>query len=67
MDKQTNQPDKWEELLEVQIKILKQCQNDKNITSCTPCDKLLDCEIRNNYIKAVYESMNKGSGGGFEF
>jgi len=31
------------------------------------CIKILECEIRDKYIKAVYESMNKGSGGGFEF
>jgi hypothetical protein len=27
----------------------------------------LDCLVRKEYIKAVYESMNKGAGGGFEF
>ena len=59
--------DQWEELLEVQIKIIQECQVSKNLKSCTPCDLLLECVTRKAYIKAVYESMNKGSGGGFEF
>lgn len=67
MSNQIDQLDKWEELLEVQIKILKECQSTKNLKSCTPCEFLLECETRKNYIKAVYTSMNKGSGGGFEF
>lgn len=59
--------DIWEEALENQIKILQDCQSNKNLNSCFDCDSLLDCTTRKNYIKAVYESMNKGTGGGFEF
>jgi hypothetical protein len=59
--------DKWELALEVELKILQQCQDDKNISSCTICSEFLQCNIRKKYISAVYESMNKGSGGGFEF
>ena len=59
--------DKWQLALDNPLDILKQCQNNKNIDSCLKCDKILDCEVRDTYIKAVYESMNKGSGGGFEF
>ena len=61
------QKDKWQLALDNPLDTLKQCQINKNIDSCMKCDKILDCEIRDNYIKAVYESMNKGSGGGFEF
>jgi hypothetical protein len=67
MSNQTVQLDKWEELLEVQINIIKECQISKNLNSCTPCEAIIECETRKAYIKAVYESMNKGSGGGFEF
>ena len=67
MSNQNGQLDKWEELLEIQIKVLKECQLSKNLKSCTPCEYLIECETRKNYIKSVYESMNKGSGGGFEF
>ena len=59
--------DKWQLALDEPLKTLQQCQIDNNIDSCMKCDKLLDCKIRDTYIKAVYESMNKGSGGGFEF
>ena len=59
--------DKWQLALDEPLENLRQCQKDKNIDSCFKCDKLLNCTIRENYIKAVYESMNKGSGGGFEF
>ena len=61
------QKDKWQVALDAEIVILKQCQINKNLDSCMKCEKLLDCEIRDKYIKIVYESMNKGSGGGFEF
>ncbi|HIP12560.1 MAG TPA: hypothetical protein EYG97_03350 [Arcobacter sp.] len=67
MSSQGEPLDKWEELLEVQIKILKECQVSKSLNSCTPCEHLIECDTRKAYIKAVYESMNKGSGGGFEF
>jgi len=59
--------DKWQLALDNPLETLKQCQISRNIDSCMKCDKILDCEVRDNYIKAVYESMNKGSGGGFEF
>ena len=61
------QLDKWELELEEQIKILKQCQDSKQLSSCSICEQFLNCQTRQQYIKAVYESMNKGSGGGFEF
>jgi hypothetical protein len=67
MSNQTEHLDKWEELLEIQIKILKQCQSTKSLNSCTPCEHLIECDTRKAYIESVYESMNKGSGGGFEF
>ena len=59
--------DKWQIALDAQVVILKQCQVKNGVNSCMKCEKLLECEVRDNYIKVVYESMNKGSGGGFEF
>ncbi len=64
---ENKQKDKWELALDEPLKLLKECQISKNIDSCFKCENILNCEIRENYIKAVYESMNKGSGGGFEF
>ncbi len=64
--------DKWEKNLEVVKVELNNCQkslHDK--LSCHPngvyCESFFDCELRKKYVLAVYESMNKGSGGGFEF
>jgi hypothetical protein len=59
--------DQWDVKLDHQLEIIYKCQQDHNVDSCMKCEKLLNCEIRDNYVKAVYESMNKGSGGGFEF
>jgi len=67
MENQETHKDKWQVALDAQIVILKQCQITNNVDSCMKCNKLLECEVRDNYIKVVYESMNKGSGGGFEF
>ncbi|MFA7084165.1 MAG: hypothetical protein WC141_06470 [Arcobacteraceae bacterium] len=59
--------DEWEEKLEVQLQVLKQCQQDKNLIGCESCEVFFSCEVRKRYVVAVYESMNKGSSGGFEF
>ena len=72
MDLETNQEnekvlDEWEEELERQLLILQECQSQKELDSCMKCAEILECEVRLNYVNAVYESMNKGTGGGFEF
>ena len=59
--------DKWQLALDEQLVILHQCQTSNNVDSCMKCDKILQCDVRDTYVKVVYESMNKGSGGGFEF
>lgn len=64
---QDNSKDQWEIALDEQIKILNECQQSFGFEGCEPCEKILDCVIRKNYVVAVYQSMNKGSGGGFEF
>jgi len=63
----TNKEDKFSKRLEEQKAILQQCQNEKNFTSCNKCNKIIGCEIRRNYVQAVYDSMSKGETGGFEF
>jgi len=59
--------DKWQIQLDKQLIIINECQKSKQLTSCTSCKEILDCKIRDTYVNAVYESMNKGTGGGFEF
>ncbi|MDE5602739.1 MAG: hypothetical protein K2I71_02315 [Helicobacter sp.] len=53
--------------LEEKIYALRDCQREHNIRSCSLCKELFNCEIRSAYVDAVYLSMNKGSGGSFEF
>jgi hypothetical protein len=59
--------DIWQKRLDEQKLKLQECQKSMGVTSCLGCQKIFDCEIREHYVKAVYESMNKGEGGGFEF
>ncbi|NPA82220.1 MAG: hypothetical protein GXO31_06385 [Epsilonproteobacteria bacterium] len=59
--------DEFELRLEEKLKILKECQEKHNLNSCLKCEKVIGCEIRKEYVSAVYQSMNKGKGGGFEF
>jgi len=46
---------------------VEKCQDEQQLKSCLKCTMLLDCTLRDTYIKAVYDSMSKGKGGGFEF
>ncbi len=59
--------DEWDIKLQEKSELLKKCQESHNYTSCISCDKLLDCNIRDAYVTSVYQSMNKGQDGGFEF
>jgi hypothetical protein len=57
----------YEARLDEAIKVLRECQEEKNVTSCYVCEKCIGCEIRTKYIRSVYESMSKGETGGFDF
>ncbi len=58
----------YEQKLDEALVLLKACQVNKNIKSCFgECDNFLDCKTRETYIASVYNSMNKGVVGGFEF
>jgi len=59
--------DIWQQRLDEQKAKLQACQTSMQVKSCLKCEKILGCEVRESYVKAVYESMNKGQGGGFEF
>jgi hypothetical protein len=64
---ETRTADRWQQALEAELEKLRKCQEEHRLSSCLACEKILGCEIRNRYVNAVYESMNKGTGGGFEF
>ena len=59
--------DEWEIKLENMIVQLKSCQESNSLKTCSDCNKFFECELRKKYVIDVYESMNKGAGGGFEF
>ena len=59
--------DEWQIALQQKKRELQTCQQEQQVISCSQCEKLLSCELRDAYVKAVYDSMNKGTGGGFEF
>ena len=59
--------DEWDLKLEKMLVDLKSCQESNSLNSCTPCSQFFEFELRKRYVISVYESMNKGSGGGFEF
>jgi len=59
--------DRWEEALDRELEQLRECQKSRELSSCLACPEVLGCPTRNRYVNAVYESMNKGQGGGFEF
>jgi len=60
-------PDIYEQKLQESTVELKTCQKNNNVKSCMKCKHVIGCEIRKKYVNAVYQSMNKGAGGGFEF
>jgi len=59
--------DEWIEKRDEKKTKLLTCQKERNLTSCFPCEQVIGCQIRQEYVRAVYESMGKGSKGGFEF
>ena len=59
--------DEWKLKLQLKLKELQACQQEQQVTSCLLCSKVHNCQVRDAYVHAVYSSMNKGAGGGFEF
>jgi predicted nucleic acid-binding Zn ribbon protein len=67
MISETKNVDHWSAILKLKTQELKACQNEKSLQSCMDCSKILECQTRDEFVKAVYESMNKGQEGDFEF
>ena len=59
--------DIYEQDMQQKKALLQACQQEKTLTTCSDCEKMFECDTRKTYVKAVYESMAKGQGGGFEF
>ncbi len=67
MNERNKQQDPYREKLLKELDKLKKCQEEKGVKSCLECVETVGCKTRNEYVFAVYESMNRGEGGGFEF
>ena len=63
----SQEKDKFELHLDEMIIKIQTCQKERNLITCSVCEHYIDCELRNDYIKSVYNSMSKGETGGFEF
>ena len=59
--------DEFEKDLQEKMLLLQQCQRNKALATCSMCVSLIGCEVRNSYVKAVYNSMSKGQQGSFDF
>ncbi|RAX57018.1 hypothetical protein CCZ01_07575 [Helicobacter monodelphidis] len=53
--------------LEQESQKLIQCQEEHALKSCLSCMQLLECSVRQNYIRAVYGSMSQGNNADFDF
>ena len=62
----SDEVDEYKQEHEKALKNLKECVNRAE-DSCMPCKDFFECQTRAEYVKKTYESMNKGSTGGFEF
>ena len=65
--KEQKEIDFFEQKLKEQKAILHDCQKQHKVKSCMQCKEVIGCPTRKSYVNAVYQSMNKGKGGGFEF
>jgi hypothetical protein len=61
------QKDRFELEMDNKKEILQNCQSDKGLNSCFNCNELFNCQIRKDYVDAVYNSMSKGNVGDFDF
>ena len=59
--------DRYERRLDEMLQKLQACQREREVRSCSRCERYLACELRTAYVGAVYDSMSRGETGGFEF
>jgi hypothetical protein len=49
------------------VEKLEKCQKEKDLKSCHPCPEFDTCEIRKEYVDAVYHSMSEDEVAEFDF
>ncbi len=65
--KEQKEIDFYKAKLVEETEVLQNCQKQHRVNSCMLCKEVIGCVTRKTYVNAVYQSMNKGKGGGFEF
>ncbi len=65
--KEQKEIDFYKAKLVEETEVLQNCQKQHRVKSCMLCKEVIGCATRKTYVNAVYQSMNKGKGGGFEF
>ncbi len=65
--KEQKEIDFYKAKLVEETEVLQNCQKQHRVNSCMLCKEVIGCATRKSYVNAVYQSMNKGKGGGFEF
>lgn len=46
---------------------LLECQTSHSLTSCLQCPQVLECPLREEYVKNTYSYLNQDEDGDFEF
>ena len=59
--------DEWKLALVQKKAELQAHMKEQGIKSEMDCKDFPNCPVQEAYVKAVYDSMSKGKGGGFEF
>ena len=58
---------RFDDRLQETLHALQECQRTRALQSCLLCEAMMECPIRERYVRSVYESMSKGQSGGFDF
>lgn len=67
MESAVKEPSIYEKQLDEKLSELESCQKQNALDSCLKCANLMGCELRKDYVDAVYQSMNGGTNGEFDF
>lgn len=57
----------YEKIQDEILNKVKTCQENHTLSTCFDCENLLDCELRDEYVKATFEYLSDGKQGDFDF
>lgn len=59
--------DQLQEILKSKTQIIKECREDRGLSTCSECNVFVECEKRNEFVVSAYATMNKGENMDFDF